>query len=152
MYFFLGAKLSCTKLSIFLSWYQIVRLPSWAKLSVFTILVPNCLGAKLSHHLVSYPTRWSFSFILGPLHWSSIFLTSRGKRNIVQLCTNTGPKQVLITWHIMFPRDLVDENAWMLGTKFYANQQRERGGANLTACILGKLPECVYKVFCWELF
>ena len=38
--------------------------------------------------LVSYPTRWSFSFILGPLHWSSIFLTSRGKRNIVQLCTN----------------------------------------------------------------
>ena len=31
--------------------------------------------------VVSYPTRWSFSFILGPLHWS------RGKRNIVQLCT-----------------------------------------------------------------
>ena len=44
------------KLSIFLSWYQIVRLPSWAKLSVFTILVsncpvPNCLGAKWSYHL-----------------------------------------------------------------------------------------------------
>ena len=37
--------------------------------------------------LVSYPTRWSFSFILGPLHWSSIFLTSREQRNIVQLCT-----------------------------------------------------------------
>ena len=38
--------------------------------------------------VVSYPTRWSFSFIPGPLHWSSIFLTSRGKRNIVQLCTS----------------------------------------------------------------
>ena len=38
--------------------------------------------------VVSYPTRWSFSLILGPLHWSSIFLTSKGKRNIVQLCTN----------------------------------------------------------------
>ena len=37
--------------------------------------------------VVSYPSRWSFSFILGPLHWSSIFLTSREQRNIVQLCT-----------------------------------------------------------------
>ena len=40
--------------------------------------------------LVSYPTRWSFTFILGPLHWSSIFLTSREQRNIVQLCTSGG--------------------------------------------------------------
>ena len=23
------------------------------------------------HYVVSFPTRWSFSFILGPLHWSS---------------------------------------------------------------------------------
>ena len=52
----------------------------------------------------------------------------------------------------LFPRDLVDENAWMLGTKFYANQQRERGVANLTACILDKLPECVYQVCSWELY
>ena len=29
----------------------------------------SCVWAKIS--LVSYPTRWSFSFILGPLHWSS---------------------------------------------------------------------------------
>ena len=36
-------------------------------------------------HLSSYPSRWSFSFTLGPLHWSSIFLTSREQRNIVQL-------------------------------------------------------------------
>ena len=41
--------------------------------------------------LVSYPTRWSFSFILGPLHWSSIFLTSSEQRNIVQLCTKWAP-------------------------------------------------------------
>ena len=39
-------------------------------------------------NLVSYPARWSFPFILGPLHWSSIFPTSREHRNIVQLCTN----------------------------------------------------------------
>ena len=44
---------------------------------------------KANNPLVSYPTRWSFSFILGPLHWSSIFLTSSEQRNIVQLCTNT---------------------------------------------------------------
>jgi len=37
--------------------------------------------------LVSYPARWSFPFILGPLHWSSICPTSREHRNIVQLCT-----------------------------------------------------------------
>ena len=41
--------------------------------------------------LVSCPARWSFSFILGHLHQSSIFPTSRRNRNIVQLCTNIGP-------------------------------------------------------------
>ena len=41
--------------------------------------------------LVSYPTRWSFSFILGHMHWSCIFLTSREPRNIVQLCTRSSP-------------------------------------------------------------
>ena len=38
--------------------------------------------------VVSYPAKWSLSFILGPLHWSSIFPTSREQRNIVQLYTN----------------------------------------------------------------
>ena len=40
--------------------------------------------------VVSHSTRWSSSFILGPLHWSSIFifLTSREHKNIVQWCTN----------------------------------------------------------------
>ena len=28
------------------------------------------LGVKIALKLVSYPSRWSFSFILGPLHWS----------------------------------------------------------------------------------
>ena len=36
---------------------------------------------KGTMYLVSYPTRWSFSFILGLLHWSSIFPTSREHRN-----------------------------------------------------------------------
>ena len=40
--------------------------------------------------LVSYPTRWSFSFILGPLHWSSN-IQGQIKRNIVQLCTTSVP-------------------------------------------------------------
>ena len=40
--------------------------------------------------VVSHSTRWSSPFILGPLHWSSIFifLTSREHKNIVQWCTN----------------------------------------------------------------
>ena len=33
--------------------------------------------------VVSYPARWSFPFLLWPLHWSSIFPTSRENRNIV---------------------------------------------------------------------
>ena len=36
--------------------------------------------------IVSYPTRWSFSYIMGHLQWSSIFPTSREHRNILQLC------------------------------------------------------------------
>ena len=36
---------------------------------------------------VSHPIRWSFSFILGPLHCLIIFPTSREHRNIVQSCT-----------------------------------------------------------------
>ena len=37
--------------------------------------------------LVSYLARCSISFILGPLHWSSIFPTRKEHKNIVQLCT-----------------------------------------------------------------
>ena len=29
-------------------------------------------------------------------------------------------------------RDLVDENQWMRGAKFYVNQQKERRGSNMT--------------------
>ena len=46
----------------------------------------------------------------------------------------------------MFPRDLVDENQWMQEAKFYMKQQRERGGSNVTACILNKQSECRYQV------
>ena len=38
--------------------------------------------------IVSYLAWWPFFFILGLLHWSSIFPPSREHRNIVQLCTN----------------------------------------------------------------
>ena len=70
---------------------------SWTKvLHWYSGLSHSLMINRLHSMLVSYPTRWSFSFILGPLHWSSswqwqpsIFLTSRGKRNIVQLCTNS---------------------------------------------------------------
>ena len=31
-------------------------------------------------------------------------------------------------------RDLVDENQWMRGAKFYVNQQKERRGSNMTRC------------------
>ena len=50
-----------------------------------------------SFFLVSNPTRWSLSFILGPLHWSSVssvFPTSREHRNIVQWCTNIYPNSL----------------------------------------------------------
>ena len=46
----------------------------------------------------------------------------------------------------------MDENKWMQGAKFYVNQQKERRGSNLTKCILGKQPECVYKVCSGYLF
>ena len=36
-----------------------------------------------------YQARRSFSSLLGPLHWSSIFPTPREHRNIVQLCTRS---------------------------------------------------------------
>ena len=44
--------------------------------------------------LVSYPARCSISFVLGPLHWSSIFPTTREHKNIVQLCTTIPPPAV----------------------------------------------------------
>ena len=45
--------------------------------------------------IVSYQTRWFFSYIMGHLQWSSIFPTSREHRNILQLCIN-----ICINWHI----------------------------------------------------
>ena len=44
--------------------------------------------------LVSYLARCSISFILGPLHWSSIFPKTREHKNIVQLCTTIPPPAV----------------------------------------------------------
>ena len=56
-------------------------------------------------------------------------------------------KMVSDTWtYDLYSRDLVDENKWMQGARFYVKQQRERLGSNLTKCILSKQPECVYKV------
>ena len=52
--------------------------------------------------LVSYPSRWSFSFTLGPLHWSSIFITSREQRNIVQLCTRLMLDRAILRWGDIF--------------------------------------------------
>ena len=60
--------------------------------------------------VVSYPTRWSFSFILGPLHWSSIFLTSSEQRNIVQLCTNQVWSLVRVRSEFDFAKDILNTN------------------------------------------
>ena len=46
--------------------------------------------------IVSYPTRWFFSYMMGHLQWSYIFPTSREHRNILQLCIN-----ICINWHIL---------------------------------------------------
>jgi len=83
--------------------------PSWQMPFQISILIIGTFP------LDSHWTRWSFSFILGPLHWSfswqwqpciavcglvmtllwteladfaQFFPTSREQRNIVQLCTN----------------------------------------------------------------
>ena len=47
----------------------------------------NKIGKHTLLAKMSGPARTSFPFILGPLHWSSIFPTSREHRNIVQLWT-----------------------------------------------------------------
>ena len=45
---------------------------SWTKvLHWYSGLSHSLMINRLHSMLVSYPTRWSFSFILGPLHWSS---------------------------------------------------------------------------------
>ena len=54
-------------------------------------------------------TRWSFSFLLGPLYWSSIFPTSREHRNVVQLWTAPLLSFSLFCWsrrchHLRNPR------------------------------------------------
>ena len=46
---------------------------------------------------LSDPARWSVSIILGPLHWSSIFPTSRGHRKKVYLCTSTTSSDFALT-------------------------------------------------------
>ena len=46
--------------------------PPWPRATVGEGKARGPTGAlMLINILVSYPTRWSFSFILGPLHWSS---------------------------------------------------------------------------------
>ena len=43
----------------------------------------GCSPDVICPDVISYPATWSFSFILGPLHWSyDIFPTSREHRNI----------------------------------------------------------------------
>ena len=50
----------------------------------FTQVTPYSVAVvRVPNSLVSYPTRWSFSFILGPMHWS----TPREHIIIVQLST-----------------------------------------------------------------
>ena len=39
-----------------------------------------CISCCLVLMLISYPARWSFSFILGPLHWSSTLYISNIQR------------------------------------------------------------------------
>ena len=65
--------------------------------------------------LIIYSARWSFSFILGPLHWSSVssvFPTSREYRNIVQWCT---------VFFCQKNSDIVVDQMWILdGHCFFA--------------------------------
>ena len=58
----------------------------------------HCLwfSVQSNANVVSHPTRWSFSFILRPLHWSSLFPTSREQRNMVQLWTNSNGDRALL--------------------------------------------------------
>ena len=53
-------------------------------LAMFSVRI---LQANVNFNVVRYPARWPFPSTLGPLHWSSIFPTSREHRNIVHLCT-----------------------------------------------------------------
>ena len=76
----------------------------------------------LTWALVSYPSRWSLSFIIGPLHWSSP--PSRQKRNIPHLCAaprsdrappprqpcHAGPWRSL--WDAGKPRAKIWKGAW----------------------------------------
>ena len=74
------------------------------------------------HYVVSFPTRWSFSFILGPLHWS--FLTSREQRNIVQLCTRHH-----IMSHFNFRGGF--KTVKVLSVKHFNQHHLERWGLNI---------------------
>ena len=60
---------------------------------LFTQVTPYSVPVvRVPNSLVSYPTRWSLPFILGPLHWS----TSREHRNIVQFKLVRFPTHLLI--------------------------------------------------------
>ena len=63
-------------------------------ISLLVLFVIVC-SSFCNSNVVSHLTRWSFSFILGPLHWSCIFPTSREQRNIVQLWTNSNGDRAL---------------------------------------------------------
>ena len=60
---------------------------TWATLTTRVTLTTWITWTTWTTWIVSYPTRWSFSFILGPLHWSSISNIQRTQK--LQLCTTT---------------------------------------------------------------
>ena len=66
-----------------------------------SILAKWIMNNCLCFSLVSYPTRLSFSFILGLLQRSSVFPTSRENRNIVQLCCFS-----LASWKLLNSTDM----------------------------------------------
>ena len=60
---------------------------------------------------------WTFSFLLAPLHWSSIFPTSREHRNVVQLCTSFSGSQC-----IGYTQNKIPGNAQMLNSTLLPDQ------------------------------
>ena len=55
--------------------------------------------------VVTYPTRWSFSFILGPLHWSSIS-NIQGQRKKYSAVMYICSRFLSPTQYVSLPKDL----------------------------------------------
>ena len=96
--------------------------------------------------IVRNPSRWSFSFIVGPLHLSSIFPTSKEHRSRVQLYTRIHPFfssfQALLTIRIVginvFPR-----SGWFWST---VSGSRRKHRASWRGSPSRRVPGAFYRI------